>query len=149
MRPTAENDYSHETDLHPSPVVRYAFMAAGTVCVGLGVLGVFLPLLPTTPFMLLAAACYARASTRFYNWLLNNKTFGPLILEWRRHRSIPYRTKWYAIALMSITLALSIAFAVSNLYAQIALALFGVAMAIGMARIPSRDHPRRGSHRGT
>lgn len=143
MRPTTETDYSHETDLHPSPVVRYALLAAGTLCVGLGILGIFLPLLPTTPFMLLAAACYARASTRFYNWLLNNPSVGPLILEWRRHRSIPYRTKWYAIGLMSVTLGASIVFAVENPYLQVALALFGLGLAVWMARIPSRDRPGR------
>jgi hypothetical protein len=60
------------------------------------------------PFVLVAAACYARASERFYRWLLRNPTFGPLIIEWRRHRSIPYRVKWLAISLMSLTICASI-----------------------------------------
>lgn len=109
----------------------------------LGVLGIFLPLLPTTPFLLLAAACYARASRRFYDWLLANRTFGPLILEWRRHRSIPYRTKLYAIGLMSLTLGTSIVFFVPLLWVKVVLAIFGVGMAIWMYRMPSRDAPRR------
>jgi len=134
-------DYSHETDVHPSRAVRAGLVVAGVVFVGLGILGVFLPVLPTTPFMLLAAACFARASTRFYNGLLNNRTFGPTIREWRRYRSIPYRTKWTAIALMSVTLAASIAFGVDDRRLQIALAAFGVLLAIWMARIPSRDRP--------
>jgi uncharacterized membrane protein YbaN (DUF454 family) len=134
-------DYSHETDVHPSRTVRVALVVAGTGFVGLGVLGAFLPVLPTTPFMLLAAACYARASTRFYNGLLNNRLFGPTVREWRRHRSIPYRTKWGAIALMAITLTASIVFAVEDGRMQVALAAFGVLLAAWMARIPSRDRP--------
>ena len=134
-------DNSHETAVHPSRAVRVALVVAGIAFVGLGILGAFLPVLPTTPFMLLAAACFARASTRFYNALLNNRAFGPTILEWRRHRSIPYRTKWTAIALMAATLAASIVFAVEDRRVQAALAVFGVLLAIWMARIPSRDRP--------
>lgn len=127
--------------LHASPLVRALLLVAGTVCVALGIVGIFLPLLPTTPFLLLAAACYARASRRFYDWLLANRTFGPLIIEWRRHRSIPYRTKITAIALMSLTLATSIVFFVPVRWVQVLLALFGIGMAIWMYRMPSRDRP--------
>lgn len=136
-------DFSHETDVHASRAVRATLWVAGTVCVALGILGVFLPVLPATPFMLLAAACYARASPRFYNWLLNNRTFGPTIREWRRYRSIPWRTKWFAITLMSVTLAASIVFAVEDRYVQVGLAVLGVLLAVWMARIPSRDRPWR------
>ena len=132
-------DYSHETEVHPSRAVRVALVLAGTGFVGLGILGAFLPVLPTTPFMLLAAACYARASTRFYNGLLNNRAFGPTIREWRRYRSIPYRTKWTAIGLMAVTLTASIVFAVEDPWLRAALAAFGVLLAVWMARIPSRD----------
>lgn len=124
---------------HASPLVRGLLIAAGSLCVVLGLIGILLPLLPTTPFLLLAAACYARASRRFYHWLLANRTFGPLIHEWRRHRSIPYRTKISAIALMSVTLAASIVFFVRPGWLQAALALLGLALAVWMYRLPSRD----------
>jgi hypothetical protein len=124
---------------HRSPLVRWLLMAAGSICVVLGVIGIFLPLLPTTPLMLLAAACFARSSRRFHDWLLANRTFGPLILEWERHRSIPRRTKLTAIALMSTTLAVSIVFFVEPRWLQALLAAFGVGLAIWMYRIPSRD----------
>lgn len=136
-------DYSHEVRVHDSRAVRALFAAAGTLFVALAVAGLFLPLLPTTPFLLLAAACYARASVRFYNALLNNETFGPLIREWRRHRSIPFRTKITAILLMSGTLAVSTIFFVREPWLQGALALLGVTLAVWMYRIPSRDDPRR------
>jgi len=134
-------DYSAEMRRHDSPAVRLLFIALGTLFVLLGIAGALLPVLPTTPFMLLAAACYARASTRFYNWLLNNAAFGPTILEWRRHRSIPWRVKLGAIALMAATLSISIIFFVPWPELQAALALFGLLLATHMYRIPSRDRP--------
>jgi uncharacterized membrane protein YbaN (DUF454 family) len=124
---------------HDSPLVRWLLIAAGSACVALGVIGIFLPLLPTTPLMLLAAACFARSSRRFHDWLLANRTFGPLILEWERHRSIPRRTKLTAIGLMSATLAASIVFFVEPRWLQALLAAFGVGLAIWLYRIPSRD----------
>ena len=108
--------------------VRILFVALGTLFVALGILGAFLPVLPTTPFLLLAAACYARGSTRFYNALLNNRAFGPLILEWRRHHSIPYRVKVIAIALMSVTLTVSI-LTLDRPWLQAMLAALGIALA--------------------
>ena len=124
---------------HDSPLVRGLLLAVGVTCVALGVVGIFLPLLPTTPFMLLAAACFARSSRRFHERLLANRTFGPLILEWEKHRSLPRRTKLTAIVLMSLTLAVSIVFFVERPWLQALLAAFGVLLAVWMYRIPSRD----------
>jgi uncharacterized membrane protein YbaN (DUF454 family) len=132
-------DYSHEMNAHASPVMRGVFALLGTFFVVVGLIGVVVPVLPTTPFMLLAAACYVRASARFYNWLLNTPAFGPIILEWRQHRSIPWKTKVMAITLMSSTLAASIVFFVSNPYLQAALAAVGIGLAAWLYRIPSRD----------
>jgi uncharacterized membrane protein YbaN (DUF454 family) len=125
--------------------VRVLFNIAGIVALGLGLAGIFLPLLPTTPFVLLAAACFARGSERFHQWLLANRTFGPMVHEWESHRSLPYRTKVSAIVLMSLTMAVSIVFFVQPLWLKIALALFGLALALWMYRIPSRDRPIRPS----
>lgn len=125
--------------------MRALLVAAGFAFVGLGILGAVLPVLPTTPFLLLAAACFARASARFYNLLLNSRTFGPLIVEWRRHRSIPWRTKLWAIGLMAATLTVSVVFFVRELWLQVALAGLGVLLAAWMYAIPSRDRVRRPS----
>ncbi len=83
-----QRDYSDHVRKHPSPSVRVALVLAGSGFVVVGLAGIFLPVLPTTPFLLLAAACYARASRRFYNALLNNRLFGPAILEWQQHRAM-------------------------------------------------------------
>ena len=75
----------------PNRFIRAVLIVAGTLCVGLGALGIFLPLLPTTPFLLLAAACYARSSQRFYDWLLNNKYLGQYITGYVQRRGYPLR----------------------------------------------------------
>ena len=137
-----KRDYSAEMRKHNSLTVRVVFLTLGTLFVALGIAGIFLPVLPTTPFMLLAATCYARASTRFYNWLLNNRMLGPTILEWRRYRSIPYRVKWTAIVLMAVTLSISIVYFVPWLELQVALAIFGLLLGAYLYNIPSRDQPR-------
>lgn len=134
-------DFSHEVRRHDSRAVRVLFAATGLACVGLGIAGVVLPVLPATPFFLVAAACFARASPRFYNALLNNPTVGPTVLEWRRHRSIAFRTKLWAIGLMSATLASSILLFVEDLRLQVALAVLGVLLAAWLWRVPSRDRP--------
>lgn len=134
-------DLSGEVNEHASPLVRHALIALGTLLVALGVIGAFLPVMPSTIFFLGAAACYARASERFYRWLVTHPQFGPTVREWQRYRSIPWRTKIFAIMLMSLTLGSSIIFFVRPLWLQIALALFGLGLAIYLYRIPSRDRP--------
>jgi uncharacterized membrane protein YbaN (DUF454 family) len=114
---------------------------AGALSLALGAIGIVVPVLPTTPFVLLAAFCFARGSPALHRWLLANRAFGPLLRDWEEHRSIERRTKIVAIAMMSISLASSIVFAVDAAWLQVALALLGVGLAIGIYRIPSRDHP--------
>ncbi len=81
-------------------MLRPLLLLLGFVFVGLAGVGVVLPGLPTTPFLLLAAACFAKSSTRFYNWLTNSQIFGPIIRNWRETRTIPLRAK--VIGIISI-----------------------------------------------
>ena len=137
--PAERRDYSHEVRKHRFVWVQVAFVALGTLFLLLGIAGVFLPILPTTPFLLLATACYARSSRRFYNWLMNHPAFGPLIVEWHTYRSIPLRVKRVAVATMVLTFGSSILFFIKDGRMQLALAVFGLIMAIRLYRIPSRD----------
>ncbi len=136
-------DFGHEVRKHKSLLIRWVFAVLGVVFVVLGVAGIFLPVLPTTPFLLLAAACFARASTRIYNWLLNHSLLGPIVLEWRRHRSMPYRAKRMALALILVSFSVSILFFVPYWQAQLAMGLTGAAVFVWIWRIPSRDAPGR------
>ncbi|MBX3020080.1 MAG: YbaN family protein [Bdellovibrionales bacterium] len=79
----------------------YFYMSIGWLSFALGILGIFLPLLPTTPFMILAAACFSKGSPRFHTWILNHPLFGPPILDWRRNRAIRPRYKIIAGIMMS------------------------------------------------
>jgi uncharacterized membrane protein YbaN (DUF454 family) len=124
---------------HGSPVVRALFFVAGVVALVLGIVGAFLPVLPTTPLVLLAATCFARSYRPFHEWLLAHRLFGPIIDEWHRYRSIPYRTKLFAIATMAVGLGTSIVFFVQPPWLQLALAAGGVGLAAWLYRIPSRD----------
>ncbi len=80
----------------------------GFVCLGLAVLGVILPVMPTTCFVLMAAACFAKSSPRFYNWLLASRIFGPMINQWQTSRSMPKRAKIMAITSILLSGAFSI-----------------------------------------
>lgn len=90
-----------------SPMLRYVLLAVGWLSVALGMIGIFLPVLPTTPFLLLAAACFARSSPRFYHWLVEHPRLGPLIRDYLEGNGIPLKGKVYAIASMWISILFS------------------------------------------
>lgn len=125
--------------VHPSRLMRGFYLGGGVACIALGAAGLVLPVLPTTPFILLAAFCFAQASPRLHQWLLRSRTFGPMIREWQQHRAISWRTKLTAIALMSVTMTGSIVFFVRPWPLQVGLSLLGLALAVWLYRIPSRD----------
>lgn len=131
-------------DLLPSATLRWLLIVAGILATALGIVGAFLPVLPTTPFLLVAAACFARASPKLDRMLTGSKTFGPTILEWRVHRSIPWRTKLVAIGLMSVMIALSATLFVHPWWAKALLVAVGLATGAWLWSIPSRDRPPRG-----
>ncbi|KAA8702076.1 YbaN family protein [Pseudomonas cannabina] len=94
--------------------VRYLLTAVGWLSVALGVIGIFLPVLPTTPFLLLAAACFARSSPRFYHWLINHRQLGPWIRDYLEGNGIPLKGKIYAIGMMWASISLSCYLVPSN-----------------------------------
>jgi len=95
-------------------VTRLLWNIFGFICVALGVIGIVLPLLPTTPFLLLAAFAFARGSDRFSIWLLGHPVLGPPIKNWQDHRIIPVRAKILAIVFMGTALLISYLLAVPN-----------------------------------
>jgi len=122
----------------PRRPTRLLFLVLGCACFALGVVGAFVPLLPTTPFLLLAGACWARSSPRFHAWLLNHKVFGPTMRSWREHRALPPGVKGKAIALLIVVLGLSAWFGPSHPASRWIIAGVGVGLVIFLARLPVR-----------
>ena len=81
---------------------RLLWALAGVISLALGLVGAFLPVLPTVPFVLLAAFCFSRGSRRAEDWLLNHRLFGPMVRDWRANHSIPLRVKQLAWTMMAI-----------------------------------------------
>ncbi len=90
-----------------SLTLRYLLFACGCLSVVLGVIGIFLPVLPTTPFLLLAAACFARSSKRFYLWLVMHPKLGPWVRDYLDGQGLPLKGKIWALALMWTSISLS------------------------------------------
>lgn len=107
-------------------ILRKVFIVAGSLSLVLGITGIFFPLLPTTPFLLLAAACYARGSERFYNWLLSNRYFGKHIRNYREERGVPFKLKMLGVFLLWLSIGFSATFAVDTLTARIVLVVLAI-----------------------
>jgi uncharacterized membrane protein YbaN (DUF454 family) len=122
---------------------RRLLITAGTLCTGLGIVGIFVPILPTTPFLLLAAACYMRSSERFYRWLTNNGVFGAYVRNYIEGRGMPMRMKVLTILLLWLTIGLSITFAVQNSVTRIILISIAVGVTVHVALIRKRVEPTR------
>ncbi len=90
--------------------MKLLWLTLGLLSFALGLIGVPLPLLPTVPFMLLAAFCFARSSERLHSWLLSHSYFGPAILDWQRNGAINRRVKWISTASLVLVLTMSIVF---------------------------------------
>ena len=121
--------------------MRGVLLGTGFVFVGLAALGALLPLLPTTPFLLLAAACFARSSPRFYQWLLDNRLFGALLREWRATHSIPRNAKITAIGMIVLVGGSSVVFFLANPWIQGGVTLVLLALIVWLLRIPT-SRPR-------
>ena len=111
-------------------LIRTLLIVSGTLCVTVGILGIFLPVLPTTPFLLLAAICYARSSKRYYNWLMTNRWCGQYIRSYLEGRGIPLKQKVLTILLLCLTIGHAAGFIVTLWWVKII--LFGIAIGVSI-----------------
>jgi hypothetical protein len=105
----------------------------GISCVVLGIIGIVLPVLPTTPFLLLAAFCFARSSDRFHHWLMTNRLFGEYIRNYQEGRGIPRKTKILAIILLWLMIGVSAVFIVSIWWLKVVLIGIAIGVTIHLA----------------
>jgi hypothetical protein len=115
------------------------FFVAGVVSLALGIAGIFLPVLPTTPLVLLAATCFARSYRPFHEWLLNHRVLGPTLRDWYEHRSLKRRTKLVAITTMAAGLGASIMFFVEHVWLDALLVALGIVLGVWLYRLPTRE----------
>jgi uncharacterized membrane protein YbaN (DUF454 family) len=121
----------------PDELKRQLLITTGTICVVIGIIGIFVPILPTTPFLLLAAACFLRSSPRFHSWLMNNRLFGTYIRNYTEGRGIPVKVKLFTIALLWATIGISIWLA-ANLIVTVILFIVATGVTIHIVFIKAR-----------
>lgn len=108
---------------------KYLLIFVGSISLVLGFIGVFLPVLPTTPFLLLSSFCFVRSSKPLYNWLINHKIFGAYIYNYITYKAVKKSAKVGALIFLWTTLSISI-FAISSLHLRIFLVAIGVAVSV-------------------
>jgi len=120
------------------PVLRWALLIIGLTATVLGIIGIFLPLVPTVPLLLLAAACFARSSERFHTWLIEHRHFGPLISDYLKGSGMPRRAKVSAITLVWLTIPPSALFVVPMLWGKILLFAVAAGITLYLLRLPTQ-----------
>lgn len=122
-------------------IKRAMLLSIGWLCVVLGVLGVFLPLLPTTPFLLLASACFMRGSPRLSRWLYQHPHFGPILKNWHENRAVSKTVKRRANITIVLSFALSV-YLVPLLWHKVMLIVMATLLLIWFNRLPVVDNSR-------
>ncbi len=118
------------------PATRIVLVVAGGVSLFLGVLGLFLPVFPTTPFVLLAAACWSRASPRLHRWLHAQPRVGPMLEQWERHRAVPRKVKLLVTVLLLPSIAGSIWFLHERVWLAVLVAAIALVVIVVIWRFP-------------
>src|SRR3990172_1157402 len=119
----------------PNRLKRYLLLATGAVSLGLGILGIFIPVLPTTPFLLLAAACFLRSSPRLYRWLLTSRVFGGYITNYLEGRGMPWRAKLITLILLWAAIGLSVFLVIDNLVLRLVVLFIAAGVTVHIVRI--------------
>ncbi len=126
-----------------SKLLRWLLAGAGVLSVALGVAGIFLPLLPTTPFLLLAATCFLHSSERLHHWLLHHKWCGPYIRNYRKYKALPASAKFWTLFLLWGTMIYAILFVLDSLALQVLLLSIAVGVTIHVLKLKTLTEEMR------
>jgi uncharacterized membrane protein YbaN (DUF454 family) len=118
-------------------LIRAVYLACGFVSLTAGLVGIAVPLLPTTPLLLLAAYFFSRSSARLHNWLLQHRQFGPPIRQWRQYRVIPLRAKWLAFSMIGLALLRLVVLGDFAAMIKVAIAAVGIVAILFISSCPS------------
>lgn len=111
------------------------FVVLGFLSLGLGILGIFIPVLPTTPFLLLSAYLFAKSSEKLYNWLLSTKNFGKIIKDYRERKGVSLGIKIYSLSLLWLTILASVIFFLSPIFLDMLLILIASAVSYHILKL--------------
>ena len=130
-------DQLSREEARPSKIKKGLFVVAGTISLGLGLVGIVLPVLPTTPFLLLSAACYYEGSERLHRWMLNNRLFGDYLRNYKKGNGIQPRTKIFTLILLWSVISFSALFMLNNVIIQIILFATAIGVSIHIIALPN------------
>lgn len=138
LKPTQPTQPTPKNLIHQSALMRVVYFVLGLACLILGLIGIVVPGMPTTVFILLAGYFWARSSRRFYAWLLAHRLFGRMIINWQTHRAIPRFAKYLAWSMMSLS-TIILFFKLPSQWQWAAWLLAAVSLGVGiwMARLPN------------
>jgi len=136
------NERSPETRLNQQPpkanrLKRGLFVAAGSIFLAVGCIGIVLPILPTTPFLLLSAACYYKGSERMHRWMLSNRWFGSYIRNYKEGKGLQLKAKVFTLALLWLVISYSALFIVNMLVVQVVLFVIAVGVSLHIVTLPT------------
>ena len=136
------SDDVHTVDLRRSGLSRFLWLILGLLFVAIGLIGVVVPGLPTTPLMILAAACFAKSSQRFYDWIINNRLFGSHVKNYREGNGIPKRSKPTILATMWVFVLFAVLIAIPDdvLISKVATVFLAIIGTIFILRIPNVEN---------
>jgi uncharacterized membrane protein YbaN (DUF454 family) len=120
---------------HRKKVINRLIFLGGTITLILGIIGIVLPILPTTPFLLVTAAAYAKSSKKFYNWLMSNRILGMYIKNYKEGKGMPLKLKIFTISVLWITITISLVFLTNLFWLQIILIGIALVVSIHIIRI--------------
>ena len=120
------NQEIHQVKEAKNPLLRFLWVGLGCLFVGLGAIGAVVPGMPTTVFLVLAAACFIRSSQRLYDWLISNKTFGPYLKDYREGKGIPRRAKVLALSMIVIFVSFAVFYAIEATQIKVLVGLIGL-----------------------
>ncbi|MCX7945238.1 MAG: YbaN family protein [Deltaproteobacteria bacterium] len=118
--------------------MKILYLTVGFISLCLGIIGIFLPILPTTPFLLLSGFCFAKSSDKMHNWLMTNRYFGRYISDYRSGLGIPLKIKIYSISLLWITILSSSIFFIANIALKIFLIVIAIIVTIHIVSVKTR-----------
>jgi hypothetical protein len=120
------NQEIHKVKEVKNPLLRFLWVGLGCLFVSLGAIGAVVPGMPTTVFLVLAAACFIRSSQRLYDWLISNKTFGPYLKDYREGKGIPRRAKVLALSMIVIFVSFAVFYAIEVTQIKILVGFIGL-----------------------